>query len=72
ELALKLELHDDEAKQKVVRTVSVLSGVDTIGMDNEEKKLKATGDIDHEYSPPMLTNYARVVAINPTTQCVIC
>ncbi|CAK9147744.1 unnamed protein product, partial [Ilex paraguariensis] len=69
ELALELELNDEEAKQKVVRTVSSLSGVDTIGMDNEEKKLKATGEVDHEYSPPMLTNSARVVAIKPTNQC---
>ncbi|CAK9147750.1 unnamed protein product, partial [Ilex paraguariensis] len=71
EVALKLELHDDKDKQKFVRILFGLSGVDTIGLDSEEKKLKATRDMDHEYSPPIPTNYARVVAIKPTNNCVI-
>lgn len=43
---LKLEVYDDKAKQKAMRTVSSLSGVDSISMDMKDKKLTVTGDID--------------------------
>ncbi|KAL9344154.1 hypothetical protein Peur_064585 [Populus x canadensis] len=43
---LKVELHDEKAKKKAMKTVSGFSGVDSLSIDMKNKKMTVTGDID--------------------------
>ncbi|KAL9381532.1 hypothetical protein Peur_027189 [Populus x canadensis] len=43
---LKLELHDEKAKKKAMKTVSGHSGVDSGSIDMKDKKLTVKGGID--------------------------
>ncbi|KAL2550525.1 heavy metal-associated isoprenylated plant protein 39-like [Forsythia ovata] len=45
-VVLKLEFADEKIKQKAMRKVSGLSGLESIAMDPKDKKLTITGDID--------------------------
>ncbi|XP_022738568.1 heavy metal-associated isoprenylated plant protein 12-like [Durio zibethinus] len=45
-IVLKLDLHDNECKQKAMQTAAGLSGVDSVSFDAKDQKLTVTGDID--------------------------
>ena len=45
-IVLKVELYDDKIKKKAMKTVSGISGVESVSVDMKDQKMTVTGDVD--------------------------
>ncbi|XP_058199747.1 heavy metal-associated isoprenylated plant protein 39-like [Rhododendron vialii] len=45
-IEVQLEVHDDKGKQKAMKAVSSLQGIESISVDMKAKKLTVIGDVD--------------------------
>ncbi|KAK2366872.1 heavy metal-associated isoprenylated plant protein [Trifolium repens] len=67
-VVLKVDVHNDKIKQKVMKTASSLSGVESVSIDMKEKKLTLSGDIDPVKAVSKLRKFCHteVVSVGPS------
>ncbi|GMI99635.1 hypothetical protein like AT5G52760 [Hibiscus trionum] len=68
-VVLKLDFHDEKCRQKVMKTASGISGVESVAMDKDQK-LTVTGDIDPVKAVRKLRKlcHTEIVSVGPAKE----
>ncbi|KAL5139671.1 Heavy metal-associated isoprenylated plant protein 39 [Glycine soja] len=69
-VVLKVEVHEDKIKQKAMKVVSGISGVESVSVDMKDKKLTVIGDIDPVKVAAKLRKlcHAEIVSVGPAKE----
>ncbi|MCL7042023.1 hypothetical protein MKW94_014096 [Papaver nudicaule] len=69
-IIVSLDLHDDRCKQKAMRSVTGISGVDSVSVDMKDKKLTVIGDVDATLIVKKLRRHCHttIVSVGPAKE----